>query len=180
MFNKYIVVGIVLLFAGCNKPQQSGKAELEGKNKAQVMKFYTEVLDNKNMKMIDELIAPNAIDHQLPPGYPAGIEGVRKMLNEYLTAFPDMKNSIDYILCDSDKVAIGTTMTGTQTGAMMGMQASGKKVNVQGVDVIRLVDGKMVEHWGFAEEMKMMQQLGAMPPMGEPGKQGEMKEGEKH
>jgi predicted ester cyclase len=49
---------------------------------------------------------------------------------------------------------------------MMGMPPTNKQIHIDDIDVIRVVDGKAAEHWGFAEEMKMMQQLGLMPAPG--------------
>jgi hypothetical protein len=69
------------------------------------------------------------------------------------------------MIADTTFVVTHYTMTGTNTGSIMGMPATGKKFNIHGVDIVRFVNGKCVEHWGYDEEMKMMQQLGMMPDM---------------
>ncbi len=80
------------------------------------------------------------------------------------TAFPDLKFEVDFMLSDGDMVAVYLTMSGTQKGEFMGMPASGKEFNSKTVDILRIVDGKAVEHWGVMDGMTMMHQLGVTPP----------------
>ena len=75
---------------------------------------------------------------------------------------------------DKDMVIAHYTMTGMNSGPMGEMPATNKSVNVNGVDIVRFENGKAVEHWGYWEEMKMMQQLGMMPEMGAAGDASKM------
>lgn len=141
----------------------------EEKNIVAMKRFYDEVMNKGNLKAIDELAADDYVEHYLPvPGVPAMKEGLKQMMTMFRAAFPDMKITIDDIVAKGDKVWMYSTLRGTNTGAMMGMPATSKKVEVKGFDIVRFVNGKAVEHWGLNDDLKMMQQLGLIP---EPGKQ---------
>ena len=81
----------------------------------------------------------------------------------FLSAFPDTQMTVEDELADGDKVATRWTATGTHTGELMGIPPTGKQVTVTGMDINRLVGGKIVEHWGEFDQMGMMQQLGVVP-----------------
>lgn len=68
------------------------------------------------------------------------------------------------VLVSGDKVTARVTATGTYRGEFMGMPASGRSIDVQLIDIIRFGDdGLAREHWGIFDQMKTMQQLGAVP-----------------
>ena len=130
--------------------------------KANMQAVY-EIMGSGNLDELDKYIAADFVEHQLAPGYPEGLEGMKKFMTDLRVAYPDMKMTVEDIVAEGDQMAIRFRMTGTNTGDFMGMKATGKSVNVEGVDWIRVKDGKGVEHWGYMEEMKMMTQLGMMP-----------------
>jgi steroid delta-isomerase-like uncharacterized protein len=107
------------------------------------------------------------------------LEGLKEQMTGFRAAFPDLKFTINDIIADGDKVWALSTLTGTHTGAaFMGMPANGKSFTAQGVDIVRITNGKAVEHWGFYDNMKMMADLGMMPPPpGAPGEKGTMPAG---
>jgi steroid delta-isomerase-like uncharacterized protein len=131
-------------------------------NKALVRRFY-EGWNKRNLNQMMDLIAPDGVDHALPPGFPPGVEGVRKLLTMYQEAFPDIHIQIEDMIAEGDKVVTRMTATGTNTGEYMGMPASGKRINVPGIDILRVTNGKLVEHWHNEDNLGMMQQLGAIP-----------------
>ena len=115
---------------------------------------------------LDKLIDANYVEHTPWPGQEPGLAGLKKGFTEFRAAFPDMKITLNEVWADGDVVIGHFTQTGTMTGAMGTMPASGKPMNISGVDIVRIKDGKAVEHWGYSEEMKMAQQMGWMPAMG--------------
>ncbi len=120
-----------------------------------------------DMSRAGEVIADNAIDHQGIPGVDTnGLEGFKRVCAIYQGAFPDLKATLLSVATQGDRTFAHFHMTGTNTGAFMGMPATGKAIDIEGVDVMRFEGGKAVEHWGYVEEMKMMQQLGLMPAQG--------------
>jgi steroid delta-isomerase-like uncharacterized protein len=133
-------------------------------NKAVVRRLVEEVFNQGNLSMIDELIAPDFVEHEeLPPGIPPGREAPKQMFAMLQSAFPDFKATIDDLVAEGDKIVIRQTWTGTQKGEFMGIPPTGKRVSIGVIDILRLADGKMAEHWGIMDSMAMMQQLGAIP-----------------
>jgi steroid delta-isomerase-like uncharacterized protein len=133
-------------------------------DKALVRRFVEEIFNQGNMRLADEIVAPDFVEHeQLPPGIPNGREGVKALTSMMRSAFPDFKATIEDILADGDKVVIRMTWSGSHKGEFMGIPATGKRVSIGVIDIIRVSNGKFVEHWGQMDAMGMMQQLGAIP-----------------
>lgn len=136
----------------------------EKQNKAIVRRFVEEVFNRGNMSVADELMAPDFVEHEeLPPGIPRDLEGVKQMTTMMRSAFPDFKATIEDIIAEGNKMVIRMTWSGTQKGEFMGIAPTGKSVSIGVIDIIRIADGKLVEHWGQMDSMGMMQQLGAIP-----------------
>jgi steroid delta-isomerase-like uncharacterized protein len=133
-------------------------------NKALIVRFVEELFNKGNMGIVSEIFAPDFIEReQLPPGIPNGREGVKVLTTMLRSAFPDFNATIDDILAEGDKVVIRMTWSGTQKGEFMGVPATGKRVSFGVIDIIRIANGKLVEHWGQMDSMSLMQQLGAIP-----------------
>lgn len=133
-------------------------------NKALFRRFVEEVFNKGNVSTIDEFLAPNFVEREvLPPGTPSGREGVKQLTMMFRTAFPDFNVSIDDIIAEGDKIVARTTWSGTQKGEFMGIPSSGKRVSFDVIDIIRISEGKGVEHWGVMDSSALMQQLGVIP-----------------
>lgn len=133
-------------------------------NKALFRRFIEEVFNKGNVSTIDEFLAPNFVEREvLPPGTPSGREGVKQLTMMFRTAFPDFNVSIDDMIAEGDKIVARTTWSGTQKGEFMGIPSSGKRVSFNVIDIIRISDGKGVEHWGVMDSSALMQQIGAIP-----------------
>jgi steroid delta-isomerase-like uncharacterized protein len=133
-------------------------------NKASAHQFIEEVLNQGIMSRINELLAPDFVEHEeLPPGVPRDREGVTLLMTMLRSAFPDFKATIDDMIAEGDKVVVRMTWTGTQQGEFMGMPPSGKPMSIGVIDIFRMEKDKLVEHWGLSDTMSMMEQLGAMP-----------------
>ena len=133
-------------------------------NKAIVRQLIEEVINQNNLSLGDEIMAADIIEHEeLPPGIPSGIEGTKIMFTMLHNAFPDFKATIHQLIAEEDKVVVFMTWNGTQQGEGMGLPPSGKQRSIHVMDIFRVADGKLVEHWGLMDSMRMMQQLGAMP-----------------
>jgi len=124
-----------------------------------------EVLNKGNMQAVDELIAPNFVEHNPFPGQAPGVEGLKQAMVALRQAFPDLHVTVDEMLSDGDKVVIRTTMKGTHKGNFMNIPATGKQMSVEGIDILRISNGRAVEHWGVTDNLTMMQQLGLVPAM---------------
>ena len=133
-------------------------------NKTIARCLYDDVLNRGDLAAADELIAPDAVDHEAGPGGPPAPEMMKAMVTAHRTGYPDLRVADEYVIAEGDLVACRTTMTGTHTGDFMGMPATGRAVSVPGVDFMRFRDGKVVEHWGITDQLSLLQQLGLMPP----------------
>ncbi len=126
----------------------------------QIMAIFT----SGDLAAADNLIGADCVDHEGIPGIDTqGVEGFKRVVTTYRGAFPDVKADIMTVAAEGDRVFVQLRMTGTNKGEFMGMPATGKPVDIELVDVMRFAEGKVVEHWGYSQEMKMMQQLGLMP-----------------
>lgn len=84
-----------------------------------------------------------------------------------MTAFPDVQMTIEDMIAEGDKVAVRYTFRGTQQGETQGIPPTGKYVNVPGIFICRCRDGKIVEEWDIWDDLGLLQQLGAISPLGE-------------
>ena len=120
-------------------------------NKAIVGRFNKEVIEQGNMKTFHELVAPDLFNHAAPAGMPNGPEGMIYFLRDVLKAgFPDLQVTILEQIAEKDLVTSRKQFHATHTENFMGIPASNKKVVIEVIEIIRLRDGKYVEHWGIS------------------------------
>lgn len=133
-------------------------------NKAVIRKTVEEIWNKGNVSLIPEQIAPDYVAHNAGmPDY-RGQDGFREMVTGMRAAFPDLHYAIDNLVCEGDKVVCSCTITGTNTGAMMGVPPTGKKMSVKHTYISTVKDGKSVETWALADRLSIFQQLGITPP----------------
>ena len=132
-------------------------------NKALVNRLVEEVLNQHNVSVIDEIASPDFVEHEaLPPGIPPGREAPKALFSMLLNAFPDFYATIEHLIAEGDQVVLHMTWTGTQEGEFMGIPPTGNRISIGVIDIIRVADGMLVEHWGVMDQATMMQQLGMM------------------
>ena len=129
-------------------------------NAAALTKF-AEAVNTGNYDLFDDVVAPNSVDHDPGPGQAPGPKGYRALFTEMRGAFPDMKVEVAALVADEDAIAFAYTFTGTQDGPLMGFPATGRKVQIRGMQISKFRDGKMVERWGSSDQLGMLQQIGA-------------------
>jgi len=135
-------------------------------NKAVMRRQLEEVWHQHNPDAVDELYAPDYVNHTAPPGMPNDRQGAKAPAAMYLAAFPDVKVTSDFLVAEGDKVVNRWTATGTHTGELMGIPATGKRVKTTGITIARVADGKIEELWIESDQMGVMQQLGVVPAPG--------------
>ena len=136
---------------------------LQDDNKAKFQQFYDQVVNKGDLAKINDFIAEDFVEHEPFPGLGTDRDSVKKFFMSMREAFPDLKFDVHFMLAEGDLVAAYITMSGTQKKEFAGIPSMGKKFSVSTVDIIRVSDGKAVEHWGATDTMQMMEQLGAMP-----------------
>jgi len=131
-------------------------------NKSLVRRYYEDVLNGGNVGLLDELAVPDYDEHSPFPGQPNGIEGLKARIGAILASFRHVF-TLHELIAEGETVVAYWTNTGTHQGEFMGIPPSGRTVTISGVDIHRLRDGRMAEHWHVIEELQMLQQLGVIP-----------------
>ena len=133
-------------------------------NESIYRRIIEEGFNQGRLEIADELVAPNALEHQRG-GAGDGPEGLKRTIKILRSAFPDFTITIDEVVSVGDKVWARQRGGGTNLGSFAGRPATGIKAFTDVIDVARFEDGKMVEHWGVPDQLGMMIQLGhVMPP----------------
>jgi predicted ester cyclase len=120
-------------------------------NKQLIRRYYQE-WNSGNLDVIDELFADSRV-----------AAGVRRGCGAYLAAFPDLHASIEEMVAEGDKVAVRSTMTGTQDGEIKGIAPTGRQVSMDSAEIYRIKDGKFVAYWCQADVAGLMRQLTEEP-----------------
>jgi steroid delta-isomerase-like uncharacterized protein len=118
---------------------------------------------------VEELVTPDFVNHEAWPGEDPGYEGFRLRLQRLHEAISDLHMEIHESLAEGDLVAYRATLSGTHTGPLLGIPATGRSFRAQHMHMLRLRDGRASEHWATRDDLGMLQQLGVIPRPGEAG-----------
>ena len=128
-------------------------------NKALSRRAIEEIMNQRNLAVFDELHSPDYVCHIISRTI-QGPEPFKQLLSMVLTAFPDLHYTIEDLFGEGDRVVVRYTSRGTHKGDLMGIPPTGKQVTVTGTDIMRIVNGKILEEWINND---LMQQLGVTP-----------------
>jgi steroid delta-isomerase-like uncharacterized protein len=138
-------------------------------NRALVRRWFNDLFNTGNLAVADEITAQESVTHDPTLGeLPRGPEGDKQVVNLYRSAFPDAHITVEEQLAEGDEVVTRWTGRGTHQGELMGVPPSGNRVEVSGITINRISEGKIVETWTNFDALGMMRQIGAI---GEPGQQ---------
>ena len=135
-------------------------------NKSIVRRWIEEGWNKHNLNVIDELYAPNFVQHEPEPQTVNSSEALKQYVGAYLTAFPDLQLSVEDLIAEGDKVVWRFISNGMHTGSFMGMPATGKKGIITGIVVFRLENSRIAEAWINIDALGLLQQLGVIPMAG--------------
>jgi len=135
--------------------------------KAIVRRNTKEVQGSGNINMFEELFADDFVDHTPQPGTTSDKAGVRKLYTYLRAAFPDFHAEIHWQLADGDRVTTYKTYYGTHEGPFLGVAPTHRKIHFETVDVMRVQNGKITDHWGVGNLLSVMQQIGGWIPPAE-------------
>jgi steroid delta-isomerase-like uncharacterized protein len=131
---------------------------------AVTMRSTYEAISAGDLAGFGDLVADDFVEHQGGPGLPPTKEGTLEFFRMLLAAFPDMRMDVEDMIASGDKVVARVTATATHQGEFMGVAGTGSRVEVQLIDIMRFDDGGLVcEHWGVADLLTLLQQIGAVP-----------------
>jgi predicted ester cyclase len=134
--------------------------EIEAANKAAVRRFNKEVIEGGDEGVFHELMAPEFVNRSVAPGMSAGPDGMLFTFNQILrSALPDLTVEIHDQVAEGDKVTTRKTIRGTHRGASFGIPPTGMAIAIEVIDIVRLKDGRYVEHWGVNTLASVVAQL---------------------
>jgi len=128
-------------------------------NKKVVIRFNKEFLEGGNKEVLKEIVADSFINHTAPANFPNDVRGLVQFVDILHKGFPDLRIEIHDQIAENDLVASRKTIHATHLGEIMGHAATGKKVTMNVIDIVRVKDGKYVDHWGRNDIMQVLQQL---------------------
>ncbi len=120
---------------------------------------------NINAGNVDSAVqsfAQDAVDHDPAPGQGPGREGFRTFWKALTSAFPDAHIEPRHAVIDDEHAVVAYTLTGTHQGDFQGIAPTGRRIEINGVQVARLENGEIVERWGASDELGILKQLGAL------------------
>lgn len=143
---------------------QPNRTVEEARNTQLLRRLIEEGFNQHRLAVVDEIVAPNAQEHQFfGPNHPAGPEGVKAVINDLHRLFANFRLTIQDLVADGDTVWVRMIGQGTHHGEFLGRPPTGKEINVTVIDICRFEEGKMVEHWGVPDRFHLMVQLGLLP-----------------
>lgn len=135
----------------------------ERDNRAIVSRVLS-VFNSGDFAILDELVAVDYTNHNAPPGAAQGVEGRKQAVAMFRRAFPNLQSTVEDLIAEGDRVVARVNLRGTNTGEFMGRPATGRPVNVTGIDIFRVVDGHVTDRWGVLDMLAIHQQLAADGP----------------
>src|SRR5713101_2862777 len=117
------------------------------KKKAIARRYQEEVWGKGNLALLDELLAPDYVDHSLPATMDPRFAGAKRAVQGALDAFPDGQWTVEDLIAEGEKVVMRWKMQAAHEHEFRGIAPGGKPVTVTGITILRTVDGKIVERW---------------------------------
>lgn len=150
---RYLLLALSALFIACSRPQSTGH------HKRIIQRYYGEVWNQGKLDVLDELLDKQYINHTPSvPNPPPGPGGLKPIVAAIRKAFPDLHYEIKDIIISMAVARV--IMTGTQQDSLFDLPPTGRKIFVNQVNIEKIRNGKVVEHWRVTDELSMMKQLG--------------------
>jgi steroid delta-isomerase-like uncharacterized protein len=125
-------------------------------------RYYDAVLNRGDVDLLDELATSEYIEHDPLPGQGTGRQGLKDRVTAIATAF-GQTFTIEDVIAESDRVVVRWTGSGKHVGEFMGIPPTGRSFTIAGIDIHRIEDGRIAEHWHVVDQLSLMQQLGLIP-----------------
>jgi predicted ester cyclase len=127
-----------------------------------IVRRYQEIYNGNELESLSEVVDEGVLTPKIMPGMKPGLEGAKQVHATTLIGMPDWHTSLDDLIAEADKVVARITMTGTHTGDFWGIPATGRRVEFTGIYIVRIANGKIVEHWGEEDGVSLLTQLGVL------------------
>jgi steroid delta-isomerase-like uncharacterized protein len=132
------------------------------RNKELVRRCIEQVVNTGNLNAIDELVATDYVYHEPTAGEKRGRDGYKQLITMYRNAFPDVRLTVEQQIAEGDLVVTRWTARGTHRGELFGASPTNKQVNVQGILISRISNGKVVEEFESYDALGMLRQIGTV------------------
>ncbi len=132
-------------------------------NKTSAVRLFEEVINQEKASVIDEIFATDATVHDPFTGTSHGVEALKGLLGIFDAAFPHHRVRVEQVIADGDYVAVLHTHLATHGGPFMGLPATGKSIEVNGLELFRFAGDRIVEFWRKDDDASMLIQLGVLP-----------------
>jgi predicted ester cyclase len=125
-----------------------------------IVRRYQEAYNTNNFEALAEVLAVDVSTPNIISGMPSGLQGAKAVHQKTLLGMPDYYTTIEDLIAEGDKVVARVRMTGTHTGNFYGIAPTGRRVNLTSIYIVRIAEGKIVEHWGEEDGVAVLKQLG--------------------
>jgi len=161
MKNHRFLILLSLLFAACTSTVADHTSE--NRNKQIIRTYFNEAWNKGHLDVLDSILSENYINHTpSTPNPPKGPAGLKPIIVAIRAGFPDLHYEIKDIIVTQDRVVARVIMAGTQTGTLFGIAPTGKHIEVNQINIEKIENGKITEHWRVTDELAMMKQLGVV------------------
>ena len=133
--------------------------DVEG-SKALLRRFDAEVWNGGDVDLMDELFAVDYVNHDPSLGQTPDREGHKATVRLVRDALPDLRETVEDLFGEGDRVVFSWSLTATHLGSLLGVTPTGRPVHVRGIEIYRTRDGQIAERWGCFDRLGLMQQLG--------------------
>ena len=140
-------------------------------NKLLVRRFIEEIINTGNVDAIEHFIAPDYTEVHEGKKHPIGIQGAKEHILGVRQTYPDLTLTVEQQIAEGDWVATCITARGTHKGSWLGMKPTGKAVAFTGVNINKVVDGRIFEHGGAANLFEPLLEIGAIRIVGDSNKE---------
>ena len=151
---------ILFIATACSSPKKDTQVE---DNIKMFTHVWDEIINKRNLNMFNESNYTKSIILHASPTSVVGIDSARAYYSNYLTGFSDIEFTIEDAIGMDEKLAIYWNFKGTHTGLFFGIPATRQKVDIEGVTLVRMENGKIAEERDFLDNLEFMQQLGLIP-----------------
>jgi predicted ester cyclase len=133
-------------------------------NATSYRRWFDEGCSRGNVDLADELYSPDYVSHSLGPDFPPTVDGLKAFIRSLREGIPDLSCPVDQVIAEGDRVAGRFALKGTHNGTLLGIPATGKKVDVGAMVIARFDEaGNWVEDWANWDQLGLLQQLGVIP-----------------
>ena len=136
--------------------------QMSEQNKALARRWFEDLFSRGDLDAAKEIISADFVDH-LTHEDERGLEELKYYVTIYRTAFPDIRDTVEEIVAEGDKVVVRWTSRGTDQGEFMGVAPTGRHVTFTGMRLFRIAENEIAESWVNIDERGLQEQLGTVP-----------------